>query len=244
MWATDTKVEYKNIFQVPAICKTGEVGLLQQQMYDLYTDCLRQVIDDENIRFHVAMMPSLKARQIHTVRGEQDEDFATDMAAILQTEIADNDCVIFLDAEILSIPRDEDQMLEKVLFDVGLHLERIFPIEDGASGWVGQYIGAAAICSVVATAHDVLKMLSPPDSLINRIKDEAQNAMLNDIRVVDRAVEAKRNRPAQEAIEEVCDRALATHGGYLTLPASCYQIAQTAKQLFHEIVDTVELIRD
>jgi hypothetical protein len=244
MWATDKQVTFKSLFKVPAILKSGEVGLLAQNMYDLYTNCLRQVVADDNVRFHVAMMPSLTARQIHTVRGEQDEDFATDMAAILDTEIADNDCIILLDAEILSVARDEDQMLEKVLFDVGLHLERIFPVEDGASGWVGQYIGAAAICSVIASAHDVLKMLSPAETLINRIKDEGHKAMLNDFRVIDRAVWGKRNRPAQEAIEDVCDMALATHGGYLTLPTTCYQIAQTAKQLFHEIVDTVDLILD
>jgi hypothetical protein len=244
MWATDTQVTFKSLFEVPAILKSGEVGLLAQQMYDLYTDCLRQVVADENVRFHVAIMPSLTSRQIHTVRGEQDEDFATDIAAILNTEIADNDCIILLDTEILSVGRNEDEMLEKVLFDVGLHLQRVFPVEDGASGWVGHYIGAAAICSVIASAHDVLKMLSPAETLINRIKDEAQNGVLNDFRVIDRAIDAKRNRPALEAIEEVCDRSLATHGGYLTLPATCYQIAQTAKQLFHEIVDTVELVRD
>lgn len=244
MWATDKQVTFKSLFKVPSIETDARPGSLAQQMFDLYKNCLGQVIADENIRFHVAMMPSLTARQIHTVRGEQDEDFATDMAAILKVEIADNDCIILLDAEILSVPRDEDQMLEKVLFDVGLHLERVFPVEDSASGWVGQYIGAAAICSVIASAHDVLKMLSPAEVLINRIKDEAQIAMLNDIRVVNRAQEGKRNRPAQNAIEEVCDMALATHGGYLTLPTNCYNIAQTAKQIFHDVVDTVELVRD
>lgn len=245
MWATDRQVKAEHLFKVPAILKSGEVGLLAQQMYDLYVDCLRQVIRDDHIQFHVAMMPALTGgRQIHTVRGEQDEDFATDVATVLGTEIADNDCIVLLDEEILSVARDEDQMLEKVLFDVAHHLERVFPVADKASGWPGQYIGAAAIAAVIASSHDVLKMLTPSEVLINRIKNEAQNAMTNDIRVVDRVLAAITNRPADEAIERVCDLAMDTQGDYLTLPVTCSQIAQTAKRLFHEVVDTVELIRD
>jgi hypothetical protein len=205
-------------------------------MGDLYSECIRQIINDDEVLFHVVMMPEMTGSHF-VFSANEEEDLADGIEAILGVEIGPDDCIVLLGQQILLEERNEDEMMEIVLADVALHLDRLWPVTDETVGWMGRYIGAAAIASVIACSHDVLKMMSPADALVSRIKDMATKALLNDMRVLTPRLEMAQNRPSFEAIELVCDSAFDTQGCYLTLPNTARTLRNSAKCMFLEVVD-------
>ena len=233
----DTIGKFK-VKQVPAIVPEHEVDGLAYQMAALYKECLAQVIGDDEVRFHVALMPEMTgSHYVFSANSREEEDLADAIEAILGVEVGADDCIILLGREMLSRDRDEDQMMEIVLSDIAVHIDRVWPVADTTAGWVGSYIGSAAIASIIASAHDVLRLLSPPEALVNRIKDMMTDGLLNDRRIRNALVELAQNRPAFEAIENVCDMALSTSGGHISLPTTARNLRNTAKKLYLEVVD-------
>lgn len=230
-------VEVFNVFHVPVIKSREEVSLLARQMGDLYRECVGQVLRGEEVRFHIVKMPDMTGlHYVYGARNEEDEGFIGDIEKILGVEVKENDCVVLLGREMLSVERNEDEMMEIVLMDIAVHLDRLWPVADVTTGWIGHYIGRAAIAAIIASAHDVLKMLTPEDALVSRIKDMAGDGLLNDNRIKSPQQETKQNRPAFDAIDLVCEQARETQGCYLTLPVTARQISNTAKSLFLDVV--------
>lgn len=228
-----------DVGQMPSV-KTGHIDPLALQMGDLYSECVRQVISDDEIRFHVVLMPDMTGSHFLFAAGApEEEDLANDVEMILGIDIGPDDCIVLLGRQMLQIERNEDEMMEIVLGDIALHIDRVWPVADRSSGWMGSYIGYAAISSIIASAHNVLKMLAPSDALISRIKDRAEEGLKGDKRIRCAYRELAQNRPAFEAIEMVCDTAHETQGCYMTLPNTARNLRNTAKTLFIETVDSM-----
>lgn len=240
--ATLGKFDQKRyVSQAPKIRTGAKVGLLARQMGDLYSECIRQVISDDEVKFHVVMMPEMSGSHfVFSANVPEEEDFADGIEAILGIDIGPDDCIVLLGQQMLQTERNEDEMMEIVLADVALHLDRLWPVTDATAGWMGRYIGVASIASIIACSHDVLKMMSPADAIVTRIKDMATKAILNDVRVLRfhaPHLEMAQNRQTFEAIELVCDNAFDTQGCYLTLPVTARTLRNTAKSMFLEVVD-------
>jgi hypothetical protein len=238
MHTTDTNVGKFKVPQSPAIKVGAELEPLARQMGDLYEECIRQVISDDEVRFHVVRMPEMTGSHfVFSANAPEEEDLANAVENIFGVEVGPDDCIILLGRELLLQDRNEDEMMEIVLADIALHLDRLWPVADSTCGWMGSYIGVAALASIIACSHDVLKMLSPPDALVNRIKDLASDAIRHDKRLRTPKLEIAQNRSAFDAIEMVCDHAYETQGAYLTLPNTARTLRNAAKSVFIEIVD-------
>ncbi len=237
MHTTDTIGEFK-VSQVPAIKVGGQLSHLARQMGDLYQDCIRQVICDDEVQFHVVMMPEMTgSHYVFSANAPEEEELVNAVESILGVEVGQDDCIVLLGREMLHKERNEDEMMEIVLADISMHLDRLWPVADPTCGWIGSYIGVAALASIIACSHDVLKMLSPPEALVTRIKDMASNAIRHDKRLRTPKLEIPQNRAAFEAIEMVCDHAFETQGSYLTLPNTARTLRNAAKSVFIETVD-------
>lgn len=223
--------------QSPTIKKAAQLDLLALQMVDLYSDCVRQVISDDEVIFHLLPMPEMEGSHYIFTVADGEDDLADDVENVLGVNVGPDDCIVLLGKMLLGVERNEDEMMQIVLSDIAVHLDRLWPVADETVGWVGDYIGYAALASIIASAHDVLKMLSPPGIAVEEIKTTSENALLADKRIRDPRLEIPQNRPAFEAIEQICDRALETQGSYLTLPNTSRNLRSAAKALLIEVVD-------
>ncbi|NTF17460.1 hypothetical protein G6L37_03435 [Agrobacterium rubi] len=236
MHSIDTIGDFK-VNQDPTI-KTGtQLDLLALQMVDLYSDCVRQVINDDEVRYHLVAMPEMAGSHYVFSVCAGEEDLADDVERLLGVEIGPDDCIVLLGREMLGKERNEDEMMKIVLADMALHLDRLWPVADETSGWIGSYIGYAAIASIIGSAHDVLKMLAPHGAVVEEIKTTSEEALMADKRFRDPKMEIPQNRLAFEAIDLVCDKALETQGCYITLPNTSRNLRNAAKSLFIETVD-------
>jgi hypothetical protein len=238
MHTTDTKAEKYQVPLKPTIKVGTELDPLARQMGDLYKECIRQVISDDEVRFHVVLMPEMTgSHYVFSANVAEEEDLANAVENILGVDVGPDDCIVLLGREMLRKDRNEDEMMEVVLADIALHIDRLWPVADETCGWMGSYIGVATLASIIACSHDVLKMLSPPEALVTRIKDMASNAIRNDKRLRTPKLEIPQNRAAFDAIEMVCDHAFETQGVYLTLPNTARTLRNAAKGVFIETVD-------
>jgi hypothetical protein len=238
MHITETKKEKYKVPQRPTIKVGTELDPLARQMGDLYKECIRQVISDDEVQFHVVMMPSMTGSHfVFSANVAEEEELSNAVENILGVDVSPDDCIVLLGREMLRTERNEDEMMEIVLADISMHLDRLWPIADPTCGWMGSYIGVATLASIIACSHDVLKMLSPPDALVTRIKDMASNAIRHDKRLRTPKLEIPQNRVAFDAIEMVCDHAFETQGSYLTLPNTARTLRNAAKSVFIETVD-------
>ena len=223
--------------QSPAIKKMPQLDLLARQMVDLYSDCVRQVINDDEVIFHVVPMPEMMGSHYVFTVADGEEELANDIERILGVEVGPDDCITMLGQMMLGIERNEDEMMRIVLADIALHLNKLWPVADKTSGWMGSYIGYASIASIIASAHDVLKMLAPQGVVVEDIKDTSEKALFADKRFKDPKLEIPQNRPVLDAIELVCDKAHETQGCFITLPNTSRNLRNAAKALFIETID-------
>lgn len=223
--------------QSPTIKKTPQLDLLARQMVDLYGDCIRQVINDDEVIFHLVPMPDMKGSHYVFSVSDGEDHLADDVEGILGVDVGPDDCIVLLGQMILGVERNEDEMMQIVLADVAVHLDRLWPVADETAGWMGAYIGFAAIASIIASAHDVLKMLAPQGLVVEQIKLTSEKAILADKRLRDPKLEIPQNRPAFEAVYLVCDKANETQGCFITLPNTARNLRNAAKALFIETVD-------
>lgn len=212
-------------------------------MQALYKECVAQLIDDPAMTFHVVMMPAMTGHH-YTYMLRDEPEFAFDCARLLNTDIHKNDCFVILGHDILSQEISEDAMMRIVLSDIALHLRRLFPITDEATGWRGDNIGWAAIASVIAAAHPIIRTFQgqvfgqdehdiPAITFHEEIANRALRAVKEDYRS-NPELEWDNHRRTRELIERVCDIAVENNGGYLSLPASVSEIHAVACEHFHE----------
>lgn len=223
--------------QAPAIKKAPQLDMLARQMVDLYSDCIRQVINDDEVMYHLVPMPEMTGSHYVFTIADGEDELANDVERLLGVEIGPDDCVVLLGQMMLGVERNEDEMMQIVLADIAVHLDRLWPVADETAGWMGAYIGYAAIASIIASAHDVLKMLAPQGIVVEEVKITSEKAILSDKRIRDAKLEIPQNRCAFEAIYLVCDKALESQGCFLTLPNTSRNLRNAAKALFIETVD-------
>lgn len=205
---------------------------------DLYIECCRQMVRADDFGIHVLMMRNMKGASM-TLHVDGDSSLTEDVAALTGAKVAEGDMVVMLGEDLLNGDLSEDEMMEVALADIARHIDHCWPVADKSTGWLGSHLGWATVAAVIAGAHAVLRMFEPADAVMSRIKDAAGKVIVDETRFrhSDARLAALQNRPALEAVENVCDQAFKTHGDYLSLPAKGAAIADAAKSIFMEAVD-------
>jgi len=207
---------------------------------DLYLECCRQVIRSDDFNIHALMTPGMAGTSIVYV-AEDEEGLAEEVEALTGAEVEEGDMVVLLGRDILEGDHGETEMLELALGDIAGHINRIWPAADRTSGKLGRHIGWAAVAGIIAGSHPVLRLLEPNDTIMERIKDTAGDGIVAEIRgrTKDDRQAVLQNRPAMEAVENICNEALETYGNYISLPATGSAIATAAKSVFLSAVDSM-----
>lgn len=209
-------------------------------MRDLYNECVNMILRDENVRFHVMMMPSMTGHHFTYCMADE-VDMCQHVADLEQVDIHDNDCVVVLGQDFLTHEISEDEMMETVISDIAFHLSRIYPVTERETGWYGKYIGWSAIASVVASSHPMIRALGDCGDFNDRIKNAGNASILSDQRSKADDCFEDQNSCAFEAIERICDLSLEECGGYITLPTTAEEIANVAINYYHEAVNNMAM---
>lgn len=216
-------------------------------MQTLYKECIAQIINDDNVTFHVIMMPGMTGH--HFTYALRDElELAQDCANLLDVDIHADDCLVILGHDILTNDISEDAMMRIVLSDIALHMRRLFPVTDQECGSYGPSVSWAAIASVIAAAHPIIRTF--PGLMVGQNADEvpvitfseeiancATRAIRDNHRSKTPHLDVGNRRPIEEVIAHVCDISASTRGGYLTLPATVAEIHTVACEHYHEAVN-------
>lgn len=220
--------------------KAEEATPAQRAAMDLYLECCRQVVLEEDFGIHVLVMPGCPEPTTVYCPSEE-EAIGRALERLTGREVADGDMVVVLGDPVLDGNLSEDQMLELALADMASHIDRLWPIADRSTGWLGRHIGWAAVAGVMAGAHAVLRLMESADAVMERIKDAAGKGIVTEAlhRIGEERQCQLTARPALEAVENICDTAIETHGEYLNLPAAGRVIAEAAKTLFLDAVDSM-----
>lgn len=207
---------------------------------DLYLECCGQVIREDDFKVHALMMPTMAGAAI-VYAVDEEEGMADEVSALTGAEVNEGDMIVVLGRDLLEADFGENEMLEAALANIAGHINRIWPVADRTSGRLGRHIGWAATAGIIAGSHEVLRMLEPNDAVMDRIKDMAVNGIVLEIRgrTRDDRQAVLQNRPAMEAVENVCNQALETYGNYISLPATGADIAAAAKSVFLSAVDSM-----
>lgn len=226
-----------NVRTVKGVVSDQNAKIQAVAMRDLYKECVSQLINQGSMKFHVLMMPSMMGN--HFTYAMRDEDgFDQAIADLLNVQVLRSDCVVILGHDILTSDLSEDQMMEIVIADVALHIDRLSPVADKSTGWVGSYIGWSTVAAVLAAAHPVLRMLEPEIFLNDRIKNAGIISIIQDQRTP--KSDSQKHRAAFQAIEEICTMVDDEKGGFITLPATGAEISSAAIAFFHEVVNRME----
>lgn len=218
--------------------KDLDTNSLQAGNVDLYKECCGQVVRADDFGVHVLMMPGLKEPTL-VIPADDHDDFGSEVARLTGKEVEAGDMIVLMGDAFADEEWGENEMMEVVLSDVAEHINTLWPVADRSTGWIGTHIGWAAVASVIAGAHQVLRMLDPCDAVIDRIKDATGKGIVDELkfRASDPRQSMLQARPAMEAVESVCAQALETHGDYLSLPTNGRAIANAAKAIFLDAVD-------
>jgi hypothetical protein len=209
-------------------------------MRDLYKECVNIILKDDNVRFHVMMMPSMTG-QHYTYCMADEVEMCQHVADLENIDINENDCVVILGHDFLTNEISEDEMMETVISDIAFHLSRIYPVTERETGWYGKYIGWSAIASVVVSSHPMIRAFGDCSEFNDRIKNAGNSSIVSDQRSKASDCFENQNRCAFEAIERICDLSLEEFGGYITLPTTAKEIANVAVGYYHEAVNNMSM---
>lgn len=210
-----------------------------QANISLYRECYDQIIRDPNIKLHILPMPQMDGLTT-TYTIDQEIEFAQAIANLLEHSVGTDDMIVVAGKELLNGEFTEDEMLEVVLGDLALHLNKLYPVADRTSGKLGTHIGWAAVASVICSAHEILRMIEGDIKLLDRVKDASLQSMRNEIRFTGKnnvEMVCRQNSGHLKAVEQVCKKASATFGDYLSLPTTGASISVAAKNIFLGISD-------
>lgn len=230
-------------FAIPrqiAFVRAQDAKPTHREAIDLYLECCRQVLLEEDFGIHVlAMLGCPEATTVYCP--SEDDAIGRAVERLTGRTVSDGDMVVVLGDPLLDGGLGETEMLEVALADIATHIDCLWPIADRSTGWLGRHIGWAAAAGVMAGAHAVLRMMEPAETVMERIKDAAGKSIVTEVR--HRIGEERQSqltaRPALEAVEHICDTATETHGEYVSLPAAGHVIAEAAKSLFLDAVDSM-----
>lgn len=205
---------------------------------DLYLSCCRQILG-AGMTVHALVMPDIKGRTL-PMNADEDIDLREAVENITGNVVNRGDLVVLLGSELVDDPSVlEAQMLMFAISDIALHLDSLYPASDLTAGWMGKHIGTAATAAAMVGAHPVLRALIPDGAAMETVKTMATQNMSKgmSVRTKDCRQTDLQARPAMQAIDIVCEQAMETHGGYLTLPAAAEDIANAAKMLLLDAMD-------
>lgn len=237
----------RNSAKVQEVVQADESTKIAASMQSLYKECIAQIIKDDNITFHVMMMPGMIGQ--HFTYALRDElELAQDCANILDVDIHANDCLVILTHDILSNDISEDSMMRIVLSDIALHMRRLYPVTDKECDWCGPSVSWAAIASVIAAAHPIIRTF--PGIMPGQDTDDMSVITFNE-EIANRACQAIRDdhwsktphldidqrRPIEDVIAHICDISANNRGGYLTLPATAAEIHSVACEHYYEAIN-------
>jgi hypothetical protein len=223
-------------FVCTGVVRAESAPKLALAMRNLYLSCVRQVVLDADVAFHAVLMPGMPGGH-YLYSSEASDDLDTDVAELLGVAIGHRDCIVVMGKDFLSVRRTREEMLAEVVSDVAFHLSRLMRVPDPSLGAAGHNIGWAATAATIIAAHDVIGFQRFKDILIDKVKDAAQGSLIGSQRPTALPGGAIGNRLDLELVERVCDRALETKGGFLTLPNEAREIADTARCILLDVVD-------
>ncbi len=234
-----------NSSTVQGLVANGQASALALGMASLYKECLSQIVKDENIAFHVLMMPTMTGHH-YTYALQDEEDLAQDIANLHNVVIRPNDCLVILGHDILNQDISEDEMLRIVLSDVAFHIRRLKQITHDKHSCHGKIISWAAITSVLVAAHPIMRTFtgiddSGPSIEVLTFKEEIRRRAVKALEI-DRKYnaltpESMCEKIAAKIIGRVCAVSEKTKGGYISLPASIDQIQEVASELVFDAVN-------
>lgn len=226
--------------------KSSKIAVAMQA---LYKECVAQIIKDDNITFHVIMMPGMTGH--HYTYALRDElELAQDCANLLDVDIHADDCLVILGHDILNNDISEDAMMRIVLSDIALHMRRLYPVTDQQCGWYAPSVSWAAIASVIAAAHPIIRTFPgmmygqdademPVLTFSEEIASRASQAIRDDHRSKTPHLDIGQRRPIEDIISHVCDISVSTNGGYITLPTTVAAIHAVACEHYYEAINSM-----
>jgi hypothetical protein len=207
------------------------------EMRDLYLECVSHLLQDDMFRFHVLMMPGMWGEHF-TVTAGDDPDLDAAVERMTGSPVGPMDCIAVLGRDVLTNLRSEDEMTELVVADIARHVNRLWPVADRSSGWVGPHLGRTAVAGMLSMAHPVMRSASQSA----RIKDEVLCAMVSEEYRYSSVDGLRReNGPAVEAVDLICDRVAKTNGEFLSLPVRIADLIDAGRSLLSSVLDDMEV---
>lgn len=235
--SSPTPCDARSVTEVVPDQKSSRIAVAMQA---LYKECVAQIIKDDHISFHVIMMPGMTGHHF-TYAVKEELELAQDCANLLDVDIYENDCLVILGHDILTHDISEDAMMRIVLSDIALHMRRLFPVVGKECGHYGASLGWAAIASVIAAAHPIVRTFNgvgDDDLEVIGICEELARRASQAIREGYHSKGPKLDISARRAIDDVisyvCDLSFETNGGYLQLPATMAEIHSIAREHYYE----------
>jgi len=211
------------------------------EMRDLYLECVSHLVRDEAFRFHVLMMPNMKCDHFVVSAGD-DPEMDEAVERMTGKAVGPMDCIAVLGDDVLGMLRTEDEMTEIVVADIAQHVNRLWPVADRSSGWVGPHLSLAAIRGMITMAHPILRSMSGQSEaaqgiMADTLKDMASHmyryASVDSLR--------RENGPAVAAVDQICKRVAETNGEYLSLPVRITDIVDAGRTLLSSVLDEMDV---
>jgi len=211
------------------------------EMRDMYLECVSHLLQDDMFGFHVLMMPGMWGEHFVVAAGD-DPDLDEAVERMTGTPVGPMDCIAVLGRDVLTKRRNEDEMTELVANDIAKHVNRLWPMAERSTGWVGSHLGRAAVAGMLTMAHPILRGAAYLADVTSRLKSNALGTMVTEeYRYTSVEGLRRENGPAVEAVDRICDRAAATNGEYLSLPVRVADLIDAGRSLLSTVLDDMEV---
>jgi len=214
---------------------------LAVEMRDLYLECASHLVRDEAFRIHVLMMPDMQADHFVVSAGD-DPDLDQAVERMTGKAVGPMDCIAVLGRDVLGMLRNEDEMTEIVVADIAQHVNRLWPVADRASGWVGPHLSLAAIRGMLTMAHPILRSSGGQSEVAHGIMADTLKDMASHMyRYASIDGLRRENGPAVAAVDKICQRVAQTNGEYLSLPVRIVDIVDAGRALLSSVMDEMDV---
>jgi len=211
------------------------------EMRDLYLECASHLVRDEAFRIHVLMMPDMHSDHFVVSAGD-DPDLDRAVERMTGNTVGPMDCIAVLGSDVLGMHRNEDEMTEIVLADIAQHINRLWPVADRSSGWVGPHLSLAAIRGMLTMAHPILRSTAGQTEAAHGIMADALKGMASHMyRYASVDGLRRENAPAVAAVDRICKRVAETNGEYLSLPVRITDIVDAGRALLSSVLDEMDV---
>jgi len=231
---------------IKAMCRIGHVDgvildaedhKLAFEMRNLYLECVSHLLCDDTFRVHVLLVPGMWTDHF-VVPATEDPDLDQAVERFTGNSVGPLDMIVIMGKNLSTTARTEDEMTEIVVADISEHINRLWPIADRSSGWVGPHLGWACIAGMLTTAHPILKEHGHG---IDQIRAKTVSRVMSNRRYKSVQDFRDENGCSVVAINRICDRLVSTNGEYIAVPARVVDLVEAGRTMCCEIIDEMSV---